>query len=117
MSNLTVTYKRGAVGKELEFNNLSDQNGLVTLTPYTLTVNVEETDGTVVVDDAAVSKRDQSTRQGDCYHTLDATTANIAVGTYRAEIKATNGANVDYWPTDIDQKRRYITWIVQDPLG
>lgn len=115
--NLTVTYKRGAVGKVIEFNDLRDKDGLVTLTPYTITLNVEDEDGTLVIDDASVTKRDQGTRAGDCYHTLDATTANIAVGTYRAELKLANGANADFWPTDRDHKRRYITWIVQDPLG
>ena len=117
MSNLTVTYKRGAVGKVIEFNDLRDYTGLVTLTPYTITLNVEEDDGTVVIDDASVSQRDQSLRPGDCYHTLDATTANIAVGNYRAELKLTNGANVDFFPTDRDHNRRYIKWIVQDALG
>lgn len=115
--NLTVTYKRGAVGKVIEFNDLSDKDGLVDLTSFTVTLNVETEDGQTVIDDATVSQQDQSARQGDCYYTLDTDSANLATGIYRAELQLTNGSNVEYFPTNSDGDRTYITWIVQDHLG
>jgi hypothetical protein len=117
MSNLTFTFKQGEVGKVITFDDLSDANGLVDLTPYAVTMNLR-LNGELIVDDAAVTKRTQSgTTLGDCYHTLNSTTAAIAVGTYRGELKLVNGANIFYWPVNKNADRTYFTVIVQAPLA
>ena len=116
MRNITHTFKRGEVGKVIEFL-VEDANGPYDLTAWTVTLNLDR-GSTSVVEDAAVTKRTQSGETlGQCYHTWDATTANIPVGKYKAELKLVNGSNVLYWPVDENDNRAYIVVKVQKPLG
>ncbi len=118
--NLRTVFKRGEVGKVLNFTCRSADAStgtvaLTDLTNYTMTLNVwKGTD--LVIDNASCTKRTQSgATLGQCYHTLDATTANIAKGDYKFEIKATYGSNVLYFPTDYDGTRTYGDLRVQEP--
>jgi hypothetical protein len=118
--NIRTTYKRGEVGKVIGFTcRAADAStgtvAAVDLTNYTVTFNVWQ-GTTLVIDNAACTKRTQSgSTLGQCYHTLDATTANIAKGDYRFELKATYGSNVLYFPTNEDGARTYGYLFVQEP--
>lgn len=118
-NNLHITWKQGEVGKEIDFLGLSDRDGLFDLTAWTVVLNAKRSadDSVLVIDAAPVSKRDQAARRGDCYHTLSSTTANIAPGIYKGELKVTNGANTFYWPVNRDNERTHFTIEVQKPLG
>lgn len=118
--NIKTVYKRGEVGKVLNFTcrSADPSTGVVAvvdLTNYTMTLNVWK-GTTLTIDNASCTKRTQSgSTLGQCYHTLDATTANIAKGEYRFEVKATYGSNVLYFPTNIDGTRTYGYLTVQEP--
>ena len=114
-NNLTHTFRKGEVGKVIEFT-LEDVNGVVDLTAYTVTMYLGN--GSLVVNGAAVTKRTQSgATVGQCYHTWDLTTANIAPGTYKGELKLVNGGTTLYWPVNKNSTRTYFTVIVQAPLA
>lgn len=115
--NTQFTYKRGEVGKRIRFY-LEDANGAVDLTAYTVTMNVGKLGQTLAVDGASVTKETQTGEtRGYCYHDLDASSANIAAGDYRGELKLVNGSNVLYWPVDSNGTKTYFTVEVQSPLG
>ena len=118
--NIKTVFKRGEVGKVINFTcraPAADTGivALVDLTNYTMTWSVwKGTD--LEIDNAACTKRTQSgATLGQCYHTLDATTSNIAKGEYRFEVKATYGSNVLYFPTNADGTRTYGYLTVQEP--
>ena len=119
-SNIRTTYKRGEIGKVIGFTcRAADPStgvvSLVDLTNYTVTFNVWQRT-TLIIDNAPCTKRTQSgSTLGQCYHTLDATTANIPKGEYRFELKATFGTNVLYFPTNSDGARTYGYLLVQEP--
>lgn len=114
--NTKFTFKRGEVGKRMRFR-LEDASGPVDLTAYTITLNAGGAGQDLAITAAAVTKETQSgATLGYCYHDLDATTANVAAGLYRAELKLANGANVLYWPVDAGGDRTYFTIEVQRPL-
>ena len=117
--NLKVTWKRGEVGKVISFF-LEDAAGSFNLDNWTVTLAVALTKTTTpVVTGQSVVKRTQTgTNIGWCDHTLNTTTANIALGTYRAcELKLVNGANVLYWPVDERDERTYFQSEVQQPIS
>lgn len=119
--NIRTTYKRGEVGKVINFTcRAADAStgtvGLVDLTNYTMTWSVWKGTTLTAIDNAACTKRTQSgATLGQCYHTLDSTTAGIAKGEYRFEVKATYGSNVLYFPTNEDGTRTYGYLTVQEP--
>lgn len=115
--NLYFTFKQGEIGKRMNFT-LEDADGTFDLTNYTVTLFLKkEGDTDLAVDGAAVTKENQGTNPGECYHALDATTAAIDVATYKGELKLVAGANVLYWPVNKDNQRTYFTVEVQAPLG
>jgi hypothetical protein len=117
--NLYVTYKRGEVGKQIDFL-LEDADGPFNLDNWTVTLAIAaDRDAVPVVTGQTVTKLTQTGDDiGRCYHTLDATTANIAVDTYKAaELKLTNGSNVLYWPVDRNDSKTYFTVEVQTPIS
>lgn len=121
MDNLLFTFKKGEVGKEMGFTIKADgaAYNLDTPTNFTITLAIAKTKNTdPVVTGATVTKRNQTTLTGQCYHTLDATTANIPIGIYKAcELKLTQGSRVLYWPCDSDDNRTYFTIEVQKPIS
>jgi hypothetical protein len=117
MSNLNFTLKQGEVGKVIRFT-LSDADGAVDLTNYTVTMTLKKGSAAAVVDEASVTKETQSgATLGKCHHTFDATTADLTPGIYKGELKLTSGSNVLYWPVDEKEKRTYFTVEVQKPLS
>lgn len=118
LPNLEFTFHQGEVGKVINFYDLSDETGVVSLNPYTVTMNLEKA-GSVTVNDAVIVKADQSTNPGDCSHTLDAVTAAIAVGQHKGNLKLVNIADPTkrfYWPCDSNKKRAYFYVNVLDPV-
>jgi hypothetical protein len=113
--NLIHTVKQGTVGKPIEFT-LSEADGLVDLDPFVITMTLAQ-DGVVVLDDVAVTKKDQTVYPGQCFHTWTQVTGNIDPGEYDGELKLVNGPNVYYWPTNKVGQQTYFTVIVQAPLG
>ena len=120
MANLQFTFKKGEVGKEIPFT-LSDADGAFDLTGWTVTLAIARSKSAApVATGKAVTKRTQSgATLGQCYHTLDADTANIPAGVYKAcELKLTaSGGQVLYWPVNSEDKRTYFTVEVQTPLS
>jgi hypothetical protein len=115
MANLTHVVKRDEIGKLIEFT-LSDVDGTVDLTNYTVTMTLKK-GSTVATSAASVVKRNQETNKGECYHTWTANTIPDKKGTYKGELKLVNGPNILYWPCNKDGEKTYFTVIVQDPLG
>lgn len=76
---MTWRIKQGEVGKVLE-GVLSDEDGAVDLTGWTVTVTASPSvGGTPVIDDAACTiDANQTANKGKVTLTLDSTTANIA---------------------------------------
>lgn len=119
MANTTFTFKKGEIGKEIGFT-LSDADGPVDLTSWTVTLTVaERSSSTPVFSGEAVTKRTQSgATLGQCYHTLNSTTANITEKDYKAcELKLTNGSQVRYWPVNKDSNRTYFSIEVQKAMA
>ncbi len=116
---LKVTFKKGEVGRTLDFA-LTDANGAVDLTNWTVTMAVARSkNASPVLTGQSVTKRTQSgLTLGQCFHTLDATSANIAVGEYKAcELKLVNGPNVLHWPVNENDDKTYFTIEVQKPIS
>jgi hypothetical protein len=118
LTNLEFTFHQGEIGKVMNFYDLSDESGTFNLDPYTVTLNLEK-NGAVTVDDAVVVKADQGTNPGDCSHTLDATTAAIAVGRHKGNlrlVKTLAPTNKFYWPCNKNSQRAYFYVNVLDPV-
>lgn len=64
---------------------------------------------------ARAALEQQEKAEAEHLHTLDATTANIAKGDYKFEVKATYGSNVLIFPTDYNGERTYGDLRVQEP--
>ena len=112
--NLTTTIKQGEVGKITNFT-LRDSAGLVNLTAYTITMTLKK-GSTVTVDGVSITKKNQTTSTGECYHTWNADTAIIATGNHKGNLKLVNGTTVLYWPVDKNDKRTYFEVEVQEPI-
>jgi hypothetical protein len=118
--NLYFTFKQGEGGKVLVFT-LKDESGLFPLTGWVVTLACKLNGASVFTAQACVNDPDQVLNKGVTRHTLNATTAAIAPNTggqtYTAELKATSGSNVFYWPVDKDNRRTYFKMEVQSPLS
>lgn len=114
MANLVHTVKIDEVGKTINFT-LEDANGTVVLTPYTITMNLKK-GSTLVTSGASVTKSNQTTAPGECYHTWAANTIPDTPGTYKGELKLEASGQVRYWPVNKDKTRTYFEVIVQNPL-
>lgn len=115
MSNLRHTVKQGEAGKIINFT-VSDNNGLVDLTPYTITMTLKK-GSTVTLDAGAVSKRNQVADTGQCYYVWTSDTADMARGDHLGDLKLVSGSDVFYWPTDANDARTHFTVEVQKPIG
>lgn len=117
-NNLHTTFKKGEVGKVLEFT-LSDAAGLYNLDGWTVTLTIaERASAEPVLSNLAVTKKDQSANLGQCYHTLTSTSANIDPKVYKAcELKLVNGAQVRYWPVDRRNEKTYFVIDVKKAVG
>lgn len=114
MYNLVHVVKRDEIGKEMNLT-LRDVSGTFDLTNYTVTLTLKK-GSTVATSAAAVSKRNQTTNKGECYHTWTAATIPNTDGKYKAEVKCVYGSIVRYFPVDENNERTYFTVEVQSPL-
>lgn len=116
--NLTYVLKKGEISKRIHFT-LEDADGRFDLSDYIVTMSLQLEGATALaVDGATVIQENQfvEATKGKCYHEFDMTTANIAVGTYKGELKLASGASVLYWPVNAENLRTYFKLIVQAPL-
>lgn len=123
-SNLYFTFKKGEIGKVINFTIMSDGSPLNLTTPTDFTVTLaiaKDKNTTPVITGGTVSKSNQTTNPGECSHTLTGGTggsAMIDVGIYKAcELKLTAGSNVLYWPCNKNDQRTYFTVEVQQPIS
>lgn len=115
--NLEHTVKIDEVGKEIGFTCYDSTGAAVNLTNYTMTMNVRK-GSTLVIDDAAVTKRTQSgATLGQCYHTWTALTIPNDTGAYKGELKAVFGSNVLFFPVNKNNLRTYFKITVQSALA
>lgn len=117
--NLTATWKQGEVGKQIDFY-LEDEDGAFDLSSWTVTLAIAKSvTATAVATGETVTKETQTGDDiGRCYHTLNATTAALATGVYKAcELKLVNGSNVRYWPVHVNNDRTYFTCEIQAAIS
>jgi hypothetical protein len=109
-------FKQGEVGKRCTWTLTDADDAAVDLTAYTITLNAKKGD-TETITEASVTKATQSgATLGQCYHNLTSTTAAIAVGNHKGELKLVNGSTVLYWPVQDDPRESYFVWEVQTPI-
>jgi hypothetical protein len=113
--NLRHTVKQGEVGKIMEFT-LTDADGAVDLTPYTVTVTLKK-GSTKTLNAGAIVKRNQTTNPGECYYVWTTATATMARGDHKGNLELVAGSIVYYWPTDANDTRTYFTVEVQTPIA
>ena len=110
--NIEHVVKIDEVGKIIEFT-LRDEDGLVDLTNYTVTMSLAK-GSTVVISGASCTKRTQSgATLGQCYHTWTAATIPNTKGVYLGELKLVNGGDTLYWPCDKNGERTKFKVYVQ----
>jgi hypothetical protein len=101
MPNNRFTIKQGATGAVL-VATLSDENGEVDLTDFsavTMTALSERSETPAIDAEPCVIDPDQETNPGVVRFNFDSDTANIAVGEYLIEFRATNASGVHIFPT------------------
>ena len=96
MSN-KFTLKQGAVGTVMEFT-LTDADGPANLTGWTVTIIAKKGTSDPVIDGDACVMTDAAVGEGT--YTFSTDSAAVPIGEYKLEFKATNGANVQYFPTN-----------------
>lgn len=117
-NNLIYVHKIGENGAVLTAH-LSDRDGFVTLTGWTVTLNVSR-GATLLVDDApCVPDPDQTTNKGKLTCTINnpAFAALTRVEELNGEFKLVQGPTTLYFPKSPDNKRTYFTFEVQKSLG
>lgn len=117
---MTWRFKRGEVGKVLTAV-LSDEDGPVDLTGWTVTVTASTSiGGTPTIDDAACAvDADQSANKGQVSLTLNSTTANIAASEngYYLEFSGTApGGAVIKFPNRKSAEQSYARLVVRKSL-
>lgn len=111
--NYEYILKRGEVGSTLQAT-LSDENGAVNLTGWTVTVTARKGIDTPVIDEGSctLAANQTTTGKGKVSYEFTATTANIAAGTYDLEFKGTNSdGDVHYFPKSKDKPYATLTVI------
>lgn len=125
MPNLRFTFKQGEVGKEMPFT-LSDDNGVVDLSSWTVTLAIAENKSmAAVLTGLTVTKRTQTGATiGQCYHNLTDTvglvtgSAQLPPKEYKAcELKLVNGSQVRYWPVNENNERTYFVMECQKAMS
>lgn len=114
-SNLIYIHKLGEAGTVLTAV-LSDRDGTVNLTSWTITMNIEG-----LVADAPCTPANQTTNEGQLSCTISGTpfddlAASLIEKSYNAEFTLTNGAVVHKFPKSADGKRTYFTFKTQESL-
>lgn len=117
---MTWRIKRGEVGKVLTAV-LSDDNGEIDLTGWTITVTASQSvGGAPIIDEAACDiDADQSANKGKVTLTLDSTTANIAANEngYFLEFSGTSPAGAVYkFPNRQSVEQSYGRLVVRKSL-
>ena len=105
--NRIFTLTQGAVGTTMEFT-LSDEDGPVDITGWTVTIIARHGVDDPVIDNGACVLTTPATGQGT--YEFNSTTANIEVGEYNLQFKGVIGSDVYYFPTH--RERRYGTLAV-----
>lgn len=115
--NNEYVLKRGEVGSLMNFT-LSDENGAVNLTGWSVVLTAKKGSSTPVIDEAActILGNQSTTNTGKGTYEFDSTTANIAAGTYNLEFKATNpSGDIYYFPKT--HKEPFALLYVVEPLS